>query len=117
VVITSIEPTVCEEAIRSALFGHRNTVTLTRLARLMREYTKAADILSSLLYSPQITARWYAHRLYAQAENTKGLQQYVVRFCETALKGFEAQGVELPHMEQYYSDPGRQAPPDFLRYD
>jgi hypothetical protein len=117
VVITSIEPTVCEEVIRSALFGHRNTVTLTQLARLMREYTKAADLLSSLLYSPQITGTWFAHRLYVQGKNTKGLQQFVILFCETALKGFEAQGIELPPSERYYSDPNREAPPDFVSYD
>jgi hypothetical protein len=117
VVITSVEPTVCEEAIRSALFGHRNTVTPTQLARLMREYTKAADLLSSLLYSPQINATWFAQRLYIQATNTKGLQQFVILFCETALKGFEAQGIELPPSERYYSDPDREAPPDFVSYD
>ena len=51
VVITNIEPIVCEETIRSALFSHRNTVTLTLLAQLMREYTKACEIFSSLLYA------------------------------------------------------------------
>lgn len=116
VVLTHLEPTACEENIRSALFGHKNTVSLTRLARLMREYTKAADILSSLLWRPQVDPVSLV-RAYQQAANVKGLQQFVIVWCETILKGFEVQGLELPPEDKYYSDPTREAPPDFVRYD
>jgi hypothetical protein len=82
----------------------------------MREYTKAARLLSSSLYRPQVN-KVSMHQMYTQAKNVKGLQQFVVLFCEKVLEGFEAQGLELPPKEKYYSDPSRKAPPDFVRYD
>ena len=42
---------------------------------------------------------------YLQAANVKGLQQFVVLWCETVLKGFEAQGLKMPPEDKYYSDP------------
>ena len=117
VVFAHLEPIVCEEAIRSALFGYRNTRSLTYLARLMREYTKEADLLHARLNNPQVFDPTMRQQMYDQAKNVKGLQQFVVLFCTTVLEGFQYQGLELPPDEKYFSDPSRQAPEGFLRYD
>lgn len=112
-----LEPIVTEEVIRSALFGHENTKSLTYLARLMREYTKEADLLHIRINSPQVFDFTMRQQMYEQAKNVKRLQQFVALFCTTVLEGFQYQGLELPPDEKYFSDPSRQAPEEFLQYD
>jgi hypothetical protein len=121
-VLTHLEPTVCEEAIRSALFGHENTLNLTRLARLMREYTKAADTLVFLLRNPNLHSMGSLGFLnmsgtYEQAVTVKGLQTFVLDWCGTIFKGFKDQGLMMPPEDKYYSDPSREAPPEYVQLD
>ena len=116
VVLTHLEPTACEEAVRSGLFGHNNTATLTRLGRLMHDYTKAVDILSSLIWRPEMGPISVV-RAYELAINVKSLEQFMVLFCETVIKGFEYQDLEIPPERKYYSDPTQWEPPEaFVRH-
>jgi hypothetical protein len=117
VVLAHLEPTMCEEVMRSALFGHVNTSNLTYLARLMREYTKAADLLRSSINRPHMDDPLLKQHWYDQAKSVKNKQEFTIMFCDTILEGFESQGIKLPPEEKYFSDPSRQAPEDFIRYD
>src|SRR5919199_1341831 len=113
VVLTHLEPIACDEAIKSALFGHKNTVNLTHLAREMRDYTKAADILRELLVSPRTDAADpadpYPPHTYQVARNVYGSERYVDEWCKTVLKGFEDQGIEIPPEDKLYTDPSKEA--------
>ena len=117
VVMAHIEPLVCEEVIRSALFGHVNTNRLTYLSRLMREYTSRGELLRTLIDRPVMSDPHLQDRIYTQAKNVKGQQQSVVHFCDTILEGFKAQGLYIPLENKYYSDPARKAPDHFVKYD
>lgn len=117
VVHAHLEPIATEEAVRSALFGHENSRTLTYLARLIHEYTKEVELLHTRLNSPQVLEPTMRQQMYDQAKNVKRLQQFVVMFCTTILDGFQSQGLELPPDNKYFSDPSRQAPEGLMKYD
>ncbi len=118
VVLTHLEPTACDEFIRSALFGISNATNITYLSRLMREYTKQSDTLSSLMWRPPSPyGQEAAVRTYDLAKDLKRSQRFVVQFCETIIEGFKIQGIEMPPQEKYFSDPNREAPEDSIRYD
>lgn len=108
VVLTDLAPIVCEEAIRNALFTHSVTRNLTRLAQAMRQCTKEADLLRTLLTSQPMNPDDIA-RMYEVAKNVQGSERYVVLWCDTVLEGLEKQGIEIPPEDKYYSDPSKQA--------
>ena len=106
VVLTHLEPIACEEAIRSALFTHGDHVNLTRLAQAMRQCTKETDLLRELLVeSPFADLEGNNHRV---ARNVQGSERYVVMWCDAVLKGFDAQGIEIPPEVKFYSDPNNE---------
>ncbi len=117
VVLAHVEPTACDEVIRSALFGHANTKSLTYLSRLMREYSKGADLLQTMINRPVMNDPDLSEHIYVRAQNVKGAQQFIVHYCDTILEGFRSQGLELPPEERYYSDPSRRAPEGFVDYE
>jgi hypothetical protein len=118
VVITDLEPTACEEAIRAALFEPKSANNLTYLSRVMREYTKLADILRfSISKYPVDDFPVSEARTYMVAKNVKLWQLFVIHWCDTVLEKLEEQGMEMPPEEPYYSVPEREASSDFFRYN
>ena len=103
VVVTSLEPTACEESIRSAVLTPQDVFNLTHLARVMRSYTLEANLLESIITGPR-TDSGVARRTYEVAQDVKNFQSSVLEYCRTITAGLEEEGIEMPSKTRHYSE-------------
>ncbi len=113
VVLAQLEPTATEEAIRfgAGVFTGTSTAALSQLSNLMREYSKASEILYPLVREWQQVAPttdpeiW--QRSYIASHEVLRLRENLTRWCNTGLVGLIVQGADIEDIPRYRSDPSR----------
>lgn len=113
VVLAQLEPTATEEAIRfgAGVFKGTSTAALSQLSNLMREYSKASEVLYPLVREWQqvapTTDREIWRSSYIASYEVLRLRENLTRWCNTGLVGLIVQGAHIEDIPRYRSDPSR----------
>jgi hypothetical protein len=92
--LAHLEPIACEEAIRNAVFGARDTMALSQFAMQMRYYNADRELMYRI-YAETSTPDW-EQRIFDAAKNLKGRQDYVVMLCKQNIEWLEEIGIDIP---------------------
>lgn len=109
VILTHLEPVICEETMRNAITGPWDTFALSHLARQMRHYNFAAKRLEEFLWGTSVTHK--QKRDFKAAQFVKHSQDSVISWCRTNIEGLSAEENIDPPPRHYSKEP-REDPGD-----